>query len=88
MDPIVVIPARAGSKGLPGKNTKRLAGKPLVQYTIEAALELFDEKNILVSTNDDEVINVAQSLGITVPFKRPEYLSTDNPTTQDDLNHS
>ncbi|MGD1957816.1 MAG: cytidylyltransferase domain-containing protein [Fulvivirga sp.] len=88
MDPIVVIPARAGSKGLPGKNTKRLAGKPLVQYTIEAALELFDEKNILVSTNDDEVINVAQSLGITVPFKRPEYLCTDNATTQDVLNHA
>lgn len=88
MDPLVVIPARTGSKGLPGKNTKLLAGKPLVQYTMEAALEVFDENNILVSTNDDEVINVAQSLGITVPFKRPEYLATDNATTQDVLNHA
>ena len=51
MKPLVIIPARGGSKGVPGKNSKLLAGKPLIQYTIEAALGVFSPDQIIVSTD-------------------------------------
>ena len=55
MKTLVVIPARGGSKGVPGKNIKPLAGKPLIHYTIEAARELFPDEQICVSTDSDEI---------------------------------
>jgi N-acylneuraminate cytidylyltransferase len=88
MNPLVIIPARAGSKGLPGKNWKNLNGKPLIQYTLEAALELFDPQQICVSTNAPEVIQIAEGLGISVPFLRPEYLATDEATSRDVILHA
>jgi len=74
---IAIIPARKGSKGVPGKNTKPLAGKPLISYTIDAALKVFQSNQICVSTNDQKVIEIAESKGIQVPFKRPKELSSD-----------
>ena len=55
MKPLVVIPARGGSKGVPRKNIKKLGAKPLIQYTIEAARAVFNDKNICVSTDDQEI---------------------------------
>jgi len=77
-----VIPARGGSKRIPRKNVKEFYGKPMIQWAIEAAKEsnIFD--NIIVSTDDDEITQIAKSLDVMVPFKRPSELSDDytNPT--------
>jgi CMP-N,N'-diacetyllegionaminic acid synthase len=88
MKPLVVIPARRGSKGIPGKNIKLLAGKPLIQYTIEAAREVFSDKIICVSTNDLQIKNIVESLGLKVPFLRPDELATDTAGTQEVLLHA
>lgn len=85
---IVVIPARGGSKGVPGKNTKQLGGKPLIQYTIDAAREIFEDKDIIVSTDSEKIKTTAESLGIEVPFIRPSKLATDESGTQDVLLHA
>jgi CMP-N,N'-diacetyllegionaminic acid synthase len=73
-----VITARAGSKGLPGKNTKLLAGKPLVAYTVETALasKVFDR--LIISTDDEQAATIARDLGCEVPFMRPSELSADD----------
>ena len=71
MKPLVIIPARGGSKGLPRKNIKILGGIPLIQYTIEAARTIFPDEVICVSTDDTEIKNVVENLGIVVPFLRP-----------------
>ena len=74
---LAVIPARGGSKGLPGKNIKLLNGKPLIAYTIEAALESEYIDKVIVTTDSDEIAEVAQKYGASVPFKRPDELSSD-----------
>jgi CMP-N,N'-diacetyllegionaminic acid synthase len=73
-----VVTARAGSKGIPGKNTRRLAGKPLIAYTIESALasRVFDR--LILSTDDEEAARIAQDLGCEVPFMRPAELCADD----------
>ena len=73
-----VVTARAGSKGLPGKNTKLLAGKPLIAYTIEAALAsgIFDR--LIITTDDERAAAIARELGCEVPFMRPPELSRDD----------
>jgi CMP-N,N'-diacetyllegionaminic acid synthase len=83
MNPLIIIPARGGSKGIPGKNSKLLAGKPLIQYTIEAALGVFNADQICVSTDSLEIKNVAESLGLKVPFLRPAELATDTASSRD-----
>lgn len=85
MNPLVVIPARGGSKGLPGKNIKLLYNKPLIHYTIEAAREIFADDKICVSTDSKEIIKVVEQTGLKVPFKRPAELATDQANTQDVL---
>jgi pseudaminic acid cytidylyltransferase len=72
---VAVIPARGGSKRIPRKNIKPFAGKPIIAYSIEAALEskLFDR--VIVSTDDDEIAAVARNWGAEVPFRRPAELS-------------
>ena len=77
--PIVlgVVTARAGSKGLPGKNTRLLAGKPLVAYTIEAARASGVLDRLILSTDDEQAAAIARDLGCEVPFMRPAELSTD-----------
>lgn len=73
-----VIPARGGSKGIPRKNLVDLAGKPLVAYTIEAALRSRLLSRLVVSTEDDEIARLAVELGAEAPFRRPAELATDH----------
>lgn len=87
MKPLVIIPARGGSKGVPGKNIKLLGGKPLIQYTIEAALEITSSENIIISTDSIEIQKVAKNLGLDVPELRPEDLATDTAGTYEVLLH-
>lgn len=84
-----LIPARAGSKGLPGKNTKILGSKPLLQYSIEFAKACSKEGDVIcVSSNDEEVLKVCESTGVTPPFVRPEELATDTSTSMDVISHA
>lgn len=80
---IAIIPARGGSKGLPGKNIKLLKEKPLIQYTIEAALSARNISRVIVSTDDQEIANISLECGADVPFLRPEHLATDTATSKD-----
>ncbi|PKO98494.1 MAG: acylneuraminate cytidylyltransferase family protein [Bacteroidetes bacterium HGW-Bacteroidetes-8] len=88
MKPLVIIPARGGSKGVPRKNIKHLGGKPLIQYTIEAARGVFPDKLICVSTDDLEIKKIVETLGLKVPFLRPAELSTDEAGTYEVLLHA
>ena len=85
MGNICIIPARGGSKRIPRKNIKDFLGKPIIAYSIEAALKsnLFDE--VMVSTDDDEIAEIAKSFGANVPFMRSEKNSGDYSTTFDVL---
>jgi len=87
MNPLVIIPARGGSKGLPGKNIKKLNGKPLIQYTIECAREVFDDEFIVVSTDALSIKKVVEKTGLKVPELRPSQLATDHASSQDVLLH-
>lgn len=85
---IFIIPARAGSKGLPGKNIKVLGDKPLISYSIEFALQIMEEKDeICVTTNDDDVFTIASNLGIPPIFKRPQELSSDTASSNEVISH-
>lgn len=88
MNLLVIIPARGGSKGIPGKNIKPLNGKPLIYYTIDAARYITDDTHICVSTDDDHIIETVENYGLKVPFKRPDYLATDTASTYDVLLHA
>lgn len=88
MKPLVVIPARGGSKGVPRKNIKELNGKPLLHYTIEAALSIFDKEIVCVSTDDNEIKQCAEAAGLKVPFLRPDELATDTAGTYEVLLHA
>ncbi|WP_422446937.1 cytidylyltransferase domain-containing protein [Thermoanaerobacterium sp. DL9XJH110] len=85
---LAIIPARAGSKGIPGKNIKSLAGKPLITYTIEVAQksEIFDY--ILVSTDGREIAELAKKAGAQVPFIRPAELASDGAKSIDVIHHA
>lgn len=86
---LFLIPARKGSKGLPGKNTKVLGDKPLIEYSIDFALNnLKIDDELCISTNDEAVIAIAKSKGITIPFIRPEELATDKATSYDVIIHA
>lgn len=73
-----LIPARGGSKGVPGKNIKDLCGRPLLAYTVQAALTARYLDDLIVSTDSPEIAEVARSLGVEVPFVRPTELATDS----------
>ena len=85
MKRLAIIPARGGSKRIPGKNIRDFAGKPIIAYSIEAALKsnLFDV--VMVSTDDPEIAKIAQKLGAQVPFLRSAQNSDDFSTTVDVL---
>ena len=85
---IAIIPARGGSKRIPGKNIKLFAGKPLIAYSIDAAKAsgLFDK--IIISTDSEEVAEVAKAFGEDVPFIRPKELSNDVVGTRPVTNHA
>lgn len=78
MNPLYIIPARGGSKGIPRKNIKLLAGRPLIAYAIDAARAAgADDRHIILSTDDAEIADVARGLGLPVPYMRPAALATD-----------
>lgn len=82
---IAIIPARGGSKRLPRKNIKDFLGKPIIAYSIEAAIksELFDE--VMVSSDDEEIASVAKKYGANIPFMRSKKNADDFATTADVL---
>lgn len=83
-----LIPARGGSKGVPRKNIHLLAGKPLIAYTIEAALQSKYRLRIIVSTDAAEIAEVAQVAGAEVPFLRPAELAQDDTPTFPVVQHA
>lgn len=85
---LVIIPARGGSKGVPKKNIKLLGDKPLIQYTIDAAKAVFNENEIIVSTDSEEIKNTVNDYGLRVPFMRPKELATDTVGTYEVLLHA
>lgn len=87
-DVICIICARGGSKGLPRKNVKLLGGVPLVARPIIQAFESGVIGTVFVSTDDQEIADIAKSFGAEVPFLRPEYLAQDMSTTEETLQHS
>jgi CMP-N-acetylneuraminic acid synthetase len=85
---LAIIPARGGSKGVPDKNIKLLNGKPLLGYTAEIALQSQYLAEVIVSTEDEKIREVAKSLGLKVPFIRPMVLAQDNTPTIDVIIHA
>ena len=88
MKPLVIIPARGGSKGIPHKNIKPLNGKPLIRYTIDVARQIVGDEDICVSTDDQEIIKVVEDYGLKVPFVRPAELASDTAGTYEVLLHA
>jgi N-acylneuraminate cytidylyltransferase len=86
---LFLIPARKGSKGLPGKNTKLLGDKLLIEYSIDFALlnKNFGDE-VCITTNDPVIVEIAKSKGVSIPFIRPEELSNDTATSYDVIIHA
>ncbi|ETX12596.1 CMP-N-acetylneuraminic acid synthetase [Marinomonas ushuaiensis DSM 15871] len=85
---IAIIPARGGSKRIPRKNIKTFHGKPMIAYSIEAALKSGCFDDVIVSTDDEEIAAIALQYGATVPFMRPADISDDYATTLDVIAHA
>ncbi|MDO5750274.1 MAG: acylneuraminate cytidylyltransferase family protein [Rothia sp. (in: high G+C Gram-positive bacteria)] len=91
---LCVIPVRGGSKGIPRKNLREIAGKPLVAWTIEQALAAADEVapehelRVIVSTDDTELADIARRYGAEVPFMRPAHLAEDTTATEPVIEHA
>lgn len=88
MKPICIIPARGGSKGVPKKNIRLIAGKPLISYTIKSSLKSKIFSHVIVSTEDKEIAAVAKKYGAEVPFMRPKEMATDDATMDVVLIHA
>ena len=85
---IVIVPARGGSKGVPGKNLRVLAGLPLIVHTLHTALACDAADRVIVSTDDDEIIHVCRGVaGVEVPFRRPSHLASDSANAIDAYLH-
>ncbi|PPG42712.1 cytidylyltransferase domain-containing protein [Pseudoclavibacter sp. RFBA6] len=85
---LCVIPVRGGSKGIPGKNRRIVAGKPLVAWTIEQALQARPVMDVLVSTDDEELAAIARDAGAQVPWLRPAHLAEDTTATEPVVEHA
>ncbi|MEP1744160.1 MAG: pseudaminic acid cytidylyltransferase [Kangiellaceae bacterium] len=85
---VAIIPARGGSKRIPRKNIKLFHGKPLIAYSIEAAIASNCFDKIIVSTDDEEIASVAKQYGAEVPFVRPNKIADDYATTMDVIRHA
>ena len=85
---LAVIPARGGSKGLLGKNILPLAGKPLIAWTIESAIESKYIDKCIISTDDQEIADISLKYGGDVPFMRPSELATDKANSNDVIIHT
>lgn len=88
MNAVCIIPARGGSKRIPRKNIKPFAGKPMIAWSIEAALKSGCFSDVMVSTDDEEIAQVAKEYGATVPFIRPPELSDDYTGTVPVIRHA
>lgn len=85
---LFIIPARGGSKGIPGKNIKPLNGKPLIQYSIEYARLFAGDTDICLSTDSDSIANAAMDIGLQVSYHRPPELATDTAGSYEVLQHA
>lgn len=87
MKTVALIPARSGSRGIPEKNIKLIAGKPLIAWSIEHAIsaELVDD--VYVSTNSEKIARISRNYGANVPFLRPKNISTDTCSTESAVEH-
>lgn len=83
-----LVPARGGSKGIPRKNIKLIAGKPLIAWTIETALKSSLLASVMVSTDDQEISELARGYGAQIPFMRPSELARDNTPGVDPVLHA
>lgn len=88
MKALGIIPARGGSQGLPRKNIRLLCGKPLLQYTAEAALAAKHLSRIILSTEDEEIAEIGRTCGLEVPFRRPAELARDDTPTLSVMQHA
>lgn len=84
---IGVIPARAGSKGLPGKNIRLLCGKPLIVWSIEKALKSRYLDVVVVSTDSEDIAAISAKAGADIPFLRPAHLASDTASSYDTIRH-
>jgi len=85
---LALITARGGSKGIPRKNIKLLGGKPLLCWTIDAALQSKTIDRLILSSEDEEIVKIARNAGCEVPFIRPEYLAGDKTSSMDVIMHA
>lgn len=85
---IAIIPARGGSKGIPGKNIKILAGVPLICHTIESVKKSLFVDTVVVSTDDKKIANIAKQAGVLVPFMRPKQYAKDSSPSSDAILHA
>jgi CMP-N-acetylneuraminic acid synthetase len=85
---LAVITARGGSKGIPQKNLCAILGKPLIAFTIEAALQAKTLTRTIVSTDDQTIAQVSEQYGAEVPFSRPQHLASDTATSKAVLQHA
>tara|TARA_B100000212_G_C27316655_1_gene508222 strand:+ start:148 stop:819 length:672 start_codon:yes stop_codon:yes gene_type:complete len=88
MSTVALIPARGGSKGIPRKNIKNFCSKPLIFWSIKIALESKLIDRVIVSTEDEEIANIAKSFSAEVPFLRPKDLARDNTPGIDPVIHA
>lgn len=88
MKVLFVVAARGGSKGVPRKNIRLLGGMPLIAYKIVSAQKCYYEHRIIVSTDDEEIANIAKGYGADVPFMRPKELSGDTVSSIDVVLHA
>ena len=85
---IAIIPARGGSKGLPGKNIKEMAGKPLIAWPISAALSSKYVDEVIVTTDDQVIADISEKFGAKIPWLRPNVLASDNAKRIDVIEHA
>ena len=85
---LCVVPARGGSKGVPGKNLRTVAGKPLLVWTVEQALAARPALDVVVSTDDEQIAEAARAAGAAVPFLRPPELAQDTTPTEPVVRHA
>ena len=85
---VEIIPARGGSKRIPRKNIKLFHGKPLIAYSIQAALDANIFEKVIVTTDDEEIAQIAREYGAEVPFLRPKELSDDFTNTKEVIDHA
>lgn len=88
MNTLFLIPARGGSKGIPDKNIRTIAGKPLINYAIDLARCFTSDEHICLSTDSEKIKNVAEANGLAVHFLRPEALSTDSSGSHEVMMHA